>query len=252
MSVVPERGSPTTNTGTSLSSPPPWTLAKNSGVETPISRGDERLVLLDVVLLAALPPLDQLQGVAAVEVPGGLGIFAPGIVHLHRPKCSKSRWASVVAASSSRRRLGRDVLVREPAAQDLRQLVVAQGEAGVLPQGPPERPLPPRRNRPSPPRRSPGCRRPRRSRAAMLGPSASRPGPRRAGPGPSRPHPGCSAVRRSRASAPMPAASRPGPRRPCPAPSGRWPACYRLRRSRASTATPGGRRPRPGPAFLAP
>ena len=38
MSVVPDRGSPTTNTGSSLSKPKPRTRWKKSGVQTAIIR----------------------------------------------------------------------------------------------------------------------------------------------------------------------------------------------------------------------
>ena len=134
MSVVPDRGNPTTNTGSSLSNPKPRTRWKKSGVQTAIIRVTSRLVLSRVVLLAALAPLGQLQGVAPSEVLGGLGILAPRVQDLGQAEVQQQSLRVRQLRFLQQPALCGQILLRKFAAQEFRQFVMREGEAGIVPQ----------------------------------------------------------------------------------------------------------------------
>ena len=146
MSVVPDRGSPTTNTGSSLSNPKPLTRWKNSGVQTMVIRVTKDSCRLRVVLLPAPAPIRQLQRVAQGAMLGGLGIFAPRVQDLGQ---AESQRYSLGVGQRPRLAGGRtllqqptlrgQVLLRKPAAQDLGQCPMRGDEAGIALQGGAER-----------------------------------------------------------------------------------------------------------------
>ena len=108
----------------------PRTRAKKSGVQTAIMPGDERLVLLGVVRLAALAPLGQLQGVAPREVLGGLGIFAPRVEDLGQAEVQEQPLPSANSASSSKRRCAARSCSGSLPPRSVRQFVDARRRSG--------------------------------------------------------------------------------------------------------------------------
>ena len=140
MSVVPDRGSPTTNTGSSLSKPKPRTRAKNSGVQTAIIRVTRNSYSCGSYSSAAFAPIGLLQRIAAIEVLGSLGILAPRIEDLSQSEVQQQSLCVRQLLAGGRTLLQQaalrsQILLRKPAAQELRQLVMCEGEAGVVPQG---------------------------------------------------------------------------------------------------------------------
>ena len=198
MSVVPDRGSPTMNTGSSLSNPKPRTRPKNSGVQTAIIWVTKRLVLFRVVLLAALAPFGPLQRVAPIEVLGGLGILAPRVQDFGQAEVQRQSLCVRQLRFLQQPALRSQIVLRKFAAQEFRQFVMREGEAGDCAATRRGRSVPRPGDRPSPPGRCPGCCAPRQSPASVPVPGGSRRPLRPVSPGPSAHCPGCCAPRRSR------------------------------------------------------
>ena len=104
ISVVPDRGSPTTNTGSSLSNPKPRTRSKKSAVQAAIMRSTKTACPFGSYSWPRAPR-GQLQRVAPIEVHGGLGILAPRIEDLGQAEVQQqSLFVRQVQLSSSNRR----------------------------------------------------------------------------------------------------------------------------------------------------
>ena len=147
--------------------------------------GDERLVLFRVVLLAALAPLGQLQRVAPIEVLGGLGILAPRVQDLGQAEVQQQslcvrqlRFLQQAGAAQP----GPAPEVCRPGVPPICNVRRRTGNCAATRRG---RSLPRPEDRPSPPKRCPGCRGPRHSPASVPVPGGSRRPLRPASPGPS-------------------------------------------------------------------
>ena len=92
-------------------------------------------MFLRVVLLAGLAPLGQLQRVAPIEVLGGLGILAPRVQDLGQAEVQEQSLCVRQLRFLQQPALRSQILLRKFAAQELRQLVMREGEAGIVLQG---------------------------------------------------------------------------------------------------------------------
>ena len=204
--------------------------------------GDERLVLFRVVLLAALAPLGQLQGVAPIEVLGGLGILAPRVQDLGQAEVQ----ATIVVRPSNPSPPATGAAQPDPPPEVCRPGVPPicnvrrrTGNCAATRRG---SSLPRPEDRLSPPKRCPGCCAPRQSPASVPVPGGSRRPLRPASLGPSTHCPGCCVPGQSPASVPVPGGSRRPLRPASPGPSTHCPGCCVPGQSPASVSVPGGNR----------
>ena len=95
MSVVPDRGSPTTNTGSSLSNPKPRTRSKKSGVQTAIIRATSDSCSFGSYSWPRLRHSDSCSALPRSRCSAASAYSPRASRTWARPKCSNNRWASV-------------------------------------------------------------------------------------------------------------------------------------------------------------
>ena len=195
MSVVPDRGSPTTKTGSSLSNPKPRTRSKKSGVQTAIIRVTSNSYSFGSYSWPRLRHSDSCRALPRCEVLGSFGILAPRVQDLGQAEVQQQ--SLCIRQLRFLQQLGtaqpdRSPEVCRPGVPPICNARRRTGNRAATRRG---RSLPRPEDRLSPPRRCPGCRGPRQNPASVPVPGGSRRPPRPASPGPSRHYPGCCVLR---------------------------------------------------------